>query len=276
MRALSRSTFTLRQPSGEAPWVALAGSRAGAKPEKARDASRRRPSTSALLRNSTWTRRASVSTSSRNAVPLGGSRISCWANSARSMRARPASSWVSGAITTRSSEKRSSVSMSGSSTGRFTTARSSRFCTSSGTSEVVVASKTITSMPGWTRFTSSRSRGTIHRAVVPITPIVTVPLRLARKEPRSSLMACNSSWIRRARSATTWPSGVRHLRDLSISVAPASRSRREMCAETLDCTVCRARAASEKLRCSATASRTFSWRRSIASNDTNYRYKLLN
>ena len=45
---LSRSTLTLRQPSVDAPWVALAGSSAGAKPENASEASRRRPSISAL------------------------------------------------------------------------------------------------------------------------------------------------------------------------------------------------------------------------------------
>ena len=256
------------------PWVALAGSRAGAKPWAARDMSRLRPSISARGRSSSPASRASSSTSSLKAVPWGGSRTGCRASSASATRSRRASSWPSGASATRSSEKRGSVSMSGSSTGRFTTAKSSRSRTSSGTSDVVVASTTITSSLGWRRCASSSSRGTSHRAVVPITPVRTVPARSSRSDTRSSWMARSSTWMRRARSATISPSGVRLPLSRSMRRAPTSRSRWATWVDTLDCTVCRARAAAEKLWCSATASRALSWRRSIALNDTCYRFKL--
>ena len=47
-----------------------------------------------------------------------------------------------------------------------------------------------------------------------------------------------------------------------------------MCVETLDWTVCMARAAAEKLPVSATPTRAESWRRSIAIHDGTYREQL--
>ena len=60
--------------------------------------------------------------------------------------------------------------------------------------------------------------------------------------------------MRRARSATISPSEVSSPRARSIRVEPSSVSSRAIWVETLDCTVCRARAAAENERCSATAS----------------------
>ena len=58
-------------------------------------------------------------------------------------------------------------------------------------------------------------------------------------------------------------------------VCPSSASSRATWAETLDWTVCRARAAAEKLPWSATATTALSWRRSILFSDGSYLEQLL-
>ena len=74
----------------------------------------------------------------------------------------------------------------------------------------------------------------------------------------------SSSWImRRARSTTSTPSSVSLPLRRSTRLTPSSFSRREICAETLLCTVPSAREAAENDPWSAMAIRLDKWRISI-------------
>ena len=204
---------------------------------------------------------------SRNVVPRGVSMTACPASCSMLMVPCPASGWPSGATMIRSSSKRGSDSRPASATGVFTMAMSRSPFSTLGVSDVVVASTRTGWRAGWRSSSRLNSGVAIQRPVVPMHPIRTSPATSWRIETMSSLIACSSVRIRRARSRTAWPSEVGCIVCRSTSTAPSSFSSLATCVETFDCTVWRARAAAEKLRCSATAMRWFSWRRSIARND---------
>src|SRR6478609_1485854 len=95
------------------------------------------------------------------------------------------------------------------------------------------------------------------------------------EEATSDVSASSSACTRRARATTSSPASVSTPDERSTSGVPSSRSSRATWVDTFDCTVCRARAAAEKLRWSATAVRTASCRRSIAVDDDTYHQQLV-
>ena len=175
----------------------------------------------------------------------------------------------------RSSSKSGSVTSSVSATGRVSTAMSMVPESSWSWSAEVVASCTTTRTRGWRWAIVSTSAGTSQRAVVPMTPMRPTPATSSRTEATSAARASSSAWMRRARSTTTAPSSVTWPVARSMRVTPSSFSSRATWVDTLDCTVCRARAAAEKPPWSTTASTALSWRRSIAADDGTYRKQLL-
>ena len=171
--------------------------------------------------------------------------------------------WPRGATRSRSSSNSGSVSTSGSSTGTLMTARSSRPVVSWGSSEVVVASTTITRTLGCLAAMRLDEAGHEPARGGADDADAHAAADLVVEAGQVGVMASSSDWMRRARRATTSPSSVRAPELRSISVTPTSVSSRATWVETLDWTVCRARAAAENEPWSATASRAFSWRRSI-------------
>ena len=110
---------------------------------------------------------------------------------------------------------------------------------------------------------------------MPITPIRVSPATTSSRADRSAEMSSISRRMRRPRSTTKAPSSVSSKVARSIRMTPRSRSSLATWAETLDCTVYRARAAAEKDPWSAMATNEEIWRTSIGKKDSRYRrYRL--
>src|SRR5262249_60229784 len=82
-------------------------------------------------------------------------------------------------------------------------------------------------------------------------------------------------WCRRGWGPAASAAVVRVPVPRSARVGDSCGSSRAMWVDTFDCTVCRARAAAEKLPWSATATMALSWRRSISPDDDTYHEELL-
>ncbi len=165
---------------------------------------------------------------------------------------------------TRSSENNGSSINSGSSMGKWTIAASSSPFKTRGMRLDVPPSWMIARTRGWVFLRDGSSRGISHLPVVPMQPRRVSPSTSVSLECTSASMSCNSWIMRRARSTTTVPSSVSDPPLRSTRTTPRSFSSLEIWADTLLCTVPRARAAPENEPWSAIAIRLARWRISIA------------
>ena len=236
---------------------------------------RRSPSTSALARSSTPAAAASRSSSSRNAVPLGSSSSGWPARSTSETRGARGQRVAVGRDQDPVLVEEVLDRHLGVGDGQV----------DDGQVELVGEQARARATWWWRRprsrapsggraVTSSSTSGTSQRAEVPMQPSRTVPLTSSRRAATSALSASSSAWMWRARLTTARPSSVSAPLARSTRVTPSSRSRRATWVDTFDCTVCRVRAAAEKLPASATATSTESCRRSIAGSDGSHHQQL--